>query len=202
MLPFVIRRYYAILETHTLANSICKEVSIHLELRKAYTETKRRDRKTGAIMSKKRKLVFYVEEDMYKTINDTAKDLSLPLSTFLRATMDITVRTKLKKIEMKDIDGIKYVYPMGMFVNAIKHHFANTNADNKQLISYVNIMTNGITNFINAIAFADDYEIPLELEQNYIDAINTFVLWLDNNQLTEYNVKKLGERLKQQLKEK
>jgi hypothetical protein len=153
-------------------------------------------------MSKKRKLVFYVEEDMYKTINDTAKDLSLPLSTFLRATMDITVRTKLKKIEMKDIDWIKYVYPMGMFVNAIKHHFANTNADNKQLISYVNIMTNGITNFINAIAFADDYEIPLELEQNYIDAINTFVLWLDNNQLTEYNVKKLGERLKQQLKEK
>ena len=46
----------------------------------------------------------------------------------------------------------------------------------------------------------ENYEIDLELEANFIDAINLFFLWLDNNKINEYSVKKLAEKLKQNLK--
>ena len=151
--------------------------------------------------NKLKKITIWLNEDTAKEIKRLANESEVNVSKFIRSTLTIMLHTVIDQIEMKDIQWVKYLFPLGIMVNGLKHHIEKENPDNKDLLVYVDVMTNSIENFINSVAYAKDYEIPLELEQKYIDAITIFCSWLDSNKITDYSVKKLGEKLKQQLKE-
>lgn len=150
---------------------------------------------------KLKKITIWLNEDTAAEVKRLAGEADSHVSKYIRSVFTIMLHTVIDHIEMKDIQWIKYLYPLGIMLNGLRHHLEKENPENKDLLVYVDIMTMSIDNFVNSVAYAKDYDIPLETEQKYIDAITIFCNWMDSNKITDYSVKKLGEKLKQQLKE-
>lgn len=152
-------------------------------------------------MNKKtQKITFRVSEKMYEALKagQEACDIS-SLSQYLCALMELQHSVRFTDIQNTDISWTKYIYVIHHAVSALVRNFEKSQSSPNHLY-YFKAMFQGIENMIDSVINAESYNIDLELEANFIDAINIFFLWLDNNKITEYNVKKLADRLKQNLK--
>ena len=148
------------------------------------------------------KLTINIPDDKFEKISLAQKESGIKSpNEFIVALLDVMFEAKFSEIKADDLNWVKYVYPLGMFANSIKQNFIKSQPENTDVINYLSVMTLGIKNFVDSIVIADDFKLPEEQELLFVDAINSFCLWLDRNDLTEYKVKKLQEKLKQNLRD-
>lgn len=152
-------------------------------------------------MNKKTKRIrVRVSEAMYETLKAGQEACELSsLSEYLRALIELQHNVRFTNIKSTDISWTKYIYVIHHAVSALVRNFEKAQSSPEHLY-YFKAMFQGIENMIDSVINSESYEIDLELEANFIDAINLFFLWLDNNKINEYSVKKLAEKLKQNLK--
>lgn len=150
------------------------------------------------------KLISFRTDDFtYDMVKSASDDSGFAfLSEFMRGLVGVMFNTKFSKVETSDLNWIKYLYVIGIGVNKLLSEYKKSPDYQKATHDYLIVMTNGINNLIDAVALTDEYNLPVELEGVYVDAINIFFGWLDRNDLTEYNVTKLAEKLKQVIKYK
>lgn len=150
-----------------------------------------------------RRITFALDDKMYSRIEASRKESGIEfMSEFMRGLVSVVFSGKFSSIEVTDAKWIKYLYILHSSARKMVDVFTKTNPENTQVISYLNVMITGITNLVDSVYLAEEFLITPEQEALYIDAINIFLMWLDRNELTEYNIKKFAERMKQTIKDR
>lgn len=141
---------------------------------------------------------FSVDEKVYQKIDKAKTEAEFDfMSEFMRGLVDVMFSGKFSRVESNDLNWIKYLYVIGIGVKKLIENFDKSQPDNIVVKNYLKAMTTGINNLLDSVCLTDEYCLSLELEGLYVDSINLFYGWLDQNDLTEYKVKRLAEKLKQ-----
>ena len=150
-----------------------------------------------------KQISFACDETTYEMVKSASDDAGFVfLSEFMRGLVGVMFNTKFSKVETSDLNWTKYLYVLALGTKQMLKKYSESPDYQKPVEDYLKVMTNGINNLVDAVALTDEYSLPIEREGIYVDAINIFFSWIDRNDLTEYNVQKLAEKLKQIIKYK
>lgn len=146
-------------------------------------------------------ITFKVKKSRYDQIVKAQKEAEFDfLSEFMRGVIDVMFNCKFSTIQPKDLSWTKYLYAVGIGAGRMVTKFKETNPEDIETLNYLKTMCNGIENLINSVAYAESFELPVETEGLYVDALNLFYNWLDQNNLDEYKIKWFAEKIKQTYK--
>ena len=148
------------------------------------------------------KISINLTDEQYARITSAQTECGIKSpNEFIVSLINIMFEAKFDSINADDLSWVKYVYPLGMFANSVKQNFIKSQPENTDVINYLSVMTLGIKNFVDSIVIAEDFKLDQQQELLFVDAVNSFCMWLDKNDLTEYKVRKLNEKLKQNLRD-